>query len=215
MLDLSKIEAGKMELYLESFDLTPMLRDAMATIQPLVLQKGNHLILETPDDLGTMHADITHPSGPRLAPRQLNRQIVSLRGRIARRLHDVSCRQDCLRADEDTRPLIAIPTHQNLGANLDAGPGLRRQLAPAWQSAPDCHGGTKNRMKPQSTDPARAKHVTLQEKPGGPGHRGAERLERKTPVPGSDGYRGAGWLGQLSVECFPTQRQPRVICKGP
>ncbi|PYN95614.1 MAG: hypothetical protein DMD91_24240 [Candidatus Rokuibacteriota bacterium] len=59
VLDLSKIEAGKMELYLESFDLTPMLRDAMATIQPLVLQKGNHLILEAPDDLGTMHADIT------------------------------------------------------------------------------------------------------------------------------------------------------------
>ena len=59
VLDLSKIEAGKMELYLETFDLGPTLRDAAATIQPLVLQKGNRLVLDMPDDLGTMHADIT------------------------------------------------------------------------------------------------------------------------------------------------------------
>src|SRR5262245_44414243 len=59
VLDLSKIEAGKMELYLETFDLATMLRDATATIQPLILQKGNRLVLEVPATLGTMHADIT------------------------------------------------------------------------------------------------------------------------------------------------------------
>jgi PAS domain S-box-containing protein len=59
VLDLSKIEAGKMELYLEKFDVAATLRDVMTTIQPLVQQKANRLVLEAPDELGTMHADIT------------------------------------------------------------------------------------------------------------------------------------------------------------
>ena len=59
VLDLSKIEAGKMELYLEQFDVAAMMRDVVTTIQPLVQQKGNRLVLEAPEHLGTMHADIT------------------------------------------------------------------------------------------------------------------------------------------------------------
>jgi PAS domain S-box-containing protein len=59
VLDLSKIEAGKMDLYLETFDLAAMLRDVTATVQPLVQQKGNRLVTECAPDLGSMRADIT------------------------------------------------------------------------------------------------------------------------------------------------------------
>ncbi len=59
VLDLSKIEAGKMDLYLETFDLAAMLRDVTATIQPLIQQKGNRLVVEAADGLGEMHADVT------------------------------------------------------------------------------------------------------------------------------------------------------------
>ena len=59
VLDLSKIEAGKMDLYLETFDLAAMLRDVTATIQPLIQQKGNRLVVEAAADLGEMHADVT------------------------------------------------------------------------------------------------------------------------------------------------------------
>jgi PAS domain S-box-containing protein len=59
VLDLSKIEAGKMDLYLETFDLASMLGDVTATIQPLIQQKGNRLVIETDEDLGQMHADVT------------------------------------------------------------------------------------------------------------------------------------------------------------
>ena len=59
VLDLSKIEAGKMDLYLETFDLASMLGDVTATIQPLIQQKGNRLVIQTGDDLGDMHADVT------------------------------------------------------------------------------------------------------------------------------------------------------------
>jgi signal transduction histidine kinase/DNA-binding response OmpR family regulator len=59
ILDLSKIEAGKMELFLETFDVRHMLRDVATTIRPLVQKRGNQLALLTGDDLGQMHADVT------------------------------------------------------------------------------------------------------------------------------------------------------------
>ncbi|HEY7491473.1 MAG TPA: GAF domain-containing protein [Candidatus Tectomicrobia bacterium] len=59
ILDLSKIEAGRMDLYLEPFDLATMLRDVEATVQPLVEKNANTLMVQYADNLGTMHADLT------------------------------------------------------------------------------------------------------------------------------------------------------------
>jgi signal transduction histidine kinase/DNA-binding response OmpR family regulator len=59
ILDLSKIEAGKMDLYLETFDLAGLVQDAAATISPLAEKNGNRLTVEYADDLGAMHADVT------------------------------------------------------------------------------------------------------------------------------------------------------------
>ncbi len=59
VLDLSKIEAGKMELHLEVFDLRKMLGEVLTTIQPLADKGGNRLVLEAQDELGTMRADLT------------------------------------------------------------------------------------------------------------------------------------------------------------
>jgi len=59
ILDLSKIEAGKMELYLEQFDVATMVRDTVATIQPLVEQNANSLQIDCQDDQIAMHADLT------------------------------------------------------------------------------------------------------------------------------------------------------------
>ena len=59
VLDLSKIEAGKMELYLESFDLATMVEDVANTVQPLVRKKSNQLEVRYPKDLGCLRADLT------------------------------------------------------------------------------------------------------------------------------------------------------------
>jgi signal transduction histidine kinase/DNA-binding response OmpR family regulator len=59
ILDLSKIESGKMELYLESFDLAGLIRDVESTIQPLVEKNANVLEVSYPPELGQMHADVT------------------------------------------------------------------------------------------------------------------------------------------------------------
>src|SRR5262249_52032575 len=59
ILDLSKIEAGKMELYLENFDLNTLIEDVATTIQPLIEKNSNQLEVSKTTDLGTMYADIT------------------------------------------------------------------------------------------------------------------------------------------------------------
>ena len=57
ILDLSKIEAGKMELFLESFDVAEMIEEVASTIRPMVEKNANTLHIECAPDLGVMHAD--------------------------------------------------------------------------------------------------------------------------------------------------------------
>ena len=59
VLDLSKIEAGKMDLYLETFELRPTIEAVASTVMPLIEKNGNTLTLELAPDLGTMRADVT------------------------------------------------------------------------------------------------------------------------------------------------------------
>ncbi|HYP19641.1 MAG TPA: ATP-binding protein [Chloroflexia bacterium] len=59
VLDLSKIEAGKMDLYLETFDVASMVKDTAAVVQPLVHANGNELRVHCPEDIGPMRADLT------------------------------------------------------------------------------------------------------------------------------------------------------------
>jgi signal transduction histidine kinase len=59
ILDLSKIEAGKMELLAESFDLAALIRDVAITVQPLVQQNGNTLDLRCAANLGKVRTDPT------------------------------------------------------------------------------------------------------------------------------------------------------------
>jgi signal transduction histidine kinase/DNA-binding response OmpR family regulator len=59
VLDLSKIEAGKMELFLEDFDVRALVQDVEATIRPLVERNQNLLEVACPADIGTLHADLT------------------------------------------------------------------------------------------------------------------------------------------------------------
>jgi signal transduction histidine kinase len=59
ILDLSKMEAGKMELYLETFDIPNMIDDMVSTIHPLAEKKANTLEVLCANDLGVMTADLT------------------------------------------------------------------------------------------------------------------------------------------------------------
>ena len=79
ILDLSKIEAGKMELFLEEFAVAALVAEVEATIRPLVAKNANSLDVDLAPDLGVMHSDQTkvrqslfnlsrtRPSSPRVA----------------------------------------------------------------------------------------------------------------------------------------------------
>ena len=59
ILDLSKIEARKMEVYFERFDVRRMIDEVVTTIAPLSDKNNNKLIVTCPADIGPMHSDLT------------------------------------------------------------------------------------------------------------------------------------------------------------
>jgi signal transduction histidine kinase len=59
ILDLSKVEAGKMELFLEEFEVPKLVADVQAIVKPLVEKNANALVVDCPDDIGAMRADLT------------------------------------------------------------------------------------------------------------------------------------------------------------
>jgi len=59
ILDLSKIEAGKMELDIHEFELSKIIEDVLTTTQPLVDKTGNKLVLNFNHKVEKINADAT------------------------------------------------------------------------------------------------------------------------------------------------------------
>ena len=57
VLDLSKIESGRMEVFVEDFDVEAMLRDVASTVSSLIEKNGNTLVVEAAPGLGSMRSD--------------------------------------------------------------------------------------------------------------------------------------------------------------
>ncbi|MCH7736826.1 MAG: GAF domain-containing protein [Chloroflexi bacterium] len=59
VLDISKIEAGAMDIYLETFPIEPMVQEVATTMQTLVEKNSNTLEIDCPGSVGSIHADTT------------------------------------------------------------------------------------------------------------------------------------------------------------
>jgi len=59
ILDLSKIEAGRMDMHVEAFAIAPLVDDVISTISPVATKNGNEIIVRCPPDIGEMQADQT------------------------------------------------------------------------------------------------------------------------------------------------------------
>ena len=57
ILDLSKIEAGKIELFLEDFELGELVEHVVTSVKPLVDRNANTFVVDCASDLGQLHAD--------------------------------------------------------------------------------------------------------------------------------------------------------------
>ncbi|MCX6021821.1 MAG: ATP-binding protein, partial [Chloroflexi bacterium] len=59
VLDLSKIEAGRMELFVESFDVAHLVHEASSLVLPQIEKNGNRFVLNCGADCGSMRSDLT------------------------------------------------------------------------------------------------------------------------------------------------------------
>jgi signal transduction histidine kinase len=57
VLDLSKIEAGKLELNPQTVQLTALIKDVISTAEQLVEQNKNRLVIDAPENLGALTVD--------------------------------------------------------------------------------------------------------------------------------------------------------------
>lgn len=59
VLDLSKVEFGKMDVFIEPFDIAPFVEEVASTVKPLVEQNGNALSIDCDSEIGQMRSDRT------------------------------------------------------------------------------------------------------------------------------------------------------------
>lgn len=59
VLDLSRIEAGRIELHPEHIELRDLVSEIAATVRPLIEANGNRLMLDLPENPGSIRADVT------------------------------------------------------------------------------------------------------------------------------------------------------------
>ena len=74
ILDLSKIESGKMEMNIETYPIAVLVHDAAATIAPLAEKNGNRIEVDCPSDIGAISTD----------PRRLQQALLNLAGNAAK-----------------------------------------------------------------------------------------------------------------------------------
>ncbi len=96
VLDISKIEAGKMTLYLEDVTLPTLVEEVAATIRPLVAKNNNSLVVECPPGLGTFHADVT----------KIRQTLFNLLSNAAKFTHEGRVTLSVSRAPHDGRDCI-------------------------------------------------------------------------------------------------------------
>ncbi len=134
ILDLSKVEAGKMELYLEEFNLAQLTHDIASTIQPLIAKNGNRLIAECPADTGKMRADLT----------KLRQTLFNLLSNASKFTENGTIRLEVTRCSGETTPATIVfrVTDSGIGITPEQMTRLFEAFSQADASTTRKYGGT-------------------------------------------------------------------------
>ncbi|MEO5819239.1 MAG: HAMP domain-containing sensor histidine kinase [Vicinamibacteraceae bacterium] len=133
LLDLSKIEAGRMELEIERFDVRHTVDELIGTIDALIRKNGNTLSVTYDGELGTMSADVTK-----------TRQILfNLLSNAAKFTTDgaISLRTSCTAAD-GVDAIEFVVTDTGIGVTEEQKGRLFRPFVQADTSIARKFGGT-------------------------------------------------------------------------
>jgi signal transduction histidine kinase len=133
ILDLSKIEAGRMELQLETFPLAPLIDDVVKTIEPLAAKNANQVAAKCDGAIGTLHADQMRLRQA-LLNLMSNANKFTERGRIA-----IDARQ----GQEDDRDCVTIEVADTgIGMTPEQMGKLFQEFSQADASTTRKYGGT-------------------------------------------------------------------------
>ena len=133
ILDLSKIEAGRMDLYLERFDLNELLKDVTGTIAPLLQKDANKLELDVTDGLGIMRADVT----------KVRQVLFNLLSNAAKFTHEGKIVLGARREQQAGRDWIRVwVADEGIGIAVDKIKHLFEEFTQADESTTRNYGGT-------------------------------------------------------------------------
>ena len=111
LLDLSKIEAGKFELALETFAIAPMLAELGETIRPLIGRNRNELVIRCEPEIGAMRADAT----------KVRQVLINLLSNASKYTEQGTITLDARRADDGAWVLFSV---------ADTGMGIAPEAVP-------------------------------------------------------------------------------------
>jgi PAS domain S-box-containing protein len=132
VLDLSKIESGKLELVLETFEVPAMIRDVVTTIEPLAQKNANHLEVTCPSDVGTMHADLI----------KVRQSLFNLLSNACKFTEGGTVRLEVAREERDGSWLLFRVTDTGIGMTPDHLGKLFKPFSQVDPSATRRFGGT-------------------------------------------------------------------------
>ncbi len=110
ILDLSKIEAGRMELHVESFAIAPLVADVVTTLDTLALKNRNRVVVDCAADIGTMRGDQT----------RIRQALLNLASNATKFTESGTVTIRAQRTTEDGRPWVTM-------AVSDTGIGMTRE----------------------------------------------------------------------------------------
>jgi signal transduction histidine kinase/CheY-like chemotaxis protein/ABC-type amino acid transport substrate-binding protein len=91
VLDLSKIESGKMEAFAEDLSIDQLIDEVASTAQPLMSKNDNRLVIERGENLGNAHQDLT----------KLRQSLFNLLSNAAKFTHQGSVTLHVTRSQQD------------------------------------------------------------------------------------------------------------------
>jgi signal transduction histidine kinase len=133
ILDLSKIEAGRMELQLEKFPLPPLIADVVGTIEPLAAKNANRVAVNCDGAIGTLYAD----------QMRLRQALLNLMSNANKFTEHGTIKVEARQAQENGRECITIAvTDTGIGMTSEQMGKLFQEFSQADASTARKYGGT-------------------------------------------------------------------------
>jgi signal transduction histidine kinase/HAMP domain-containing protein len=129
ILDLSKIEAGKLELDLEEIGIASVIREVAATAETLAAKNGNRLLVDCPEDMGSIQSDST----------RLRQVILNLLSNACKFTEQGEVRLEARRQPEAVTFVVA---DTGIGMTSEQVGRLFREFSQADSSTTRKYGGT-------------------------------------------------------------------------